>query len=81
MMNKNDQQYMAQKIRANYMEKQSTELDELRARIPAGLMEQEEDVLSYALFEQVAIKFFEWRKQQKYKLDANADAANGIHTI
>ena len=30
-MNKNDQQFMAQKIRANYMEKQSTELDELRA--------------------------------------------------
>ena len=30
-MNKNDQQFMAQKIRAQYMEKQSTELDELRA--------------------------------------------------
>ena len=30
-MNRNDQQFMAQKIRANYMGKQSTELDELRA--------------------------------------------------
>ena len=30
-MNKNDQQFMAQKIRTQYMEKQSTELDELRA--------------------------------------------------
>ena len=30
-MNKNDQHFMAQKIRANYMGKQSTELDELRA--------------------------------------------------
>lgn len=30
-MNKNDQQYMAQKIRAQYMEKQTGELDELRA--------------------------------------------------
>ena len=29
-MNKNDQQFMAQKIRAQYMEKQSSELDELR---------------------------------------------------
>jgi len=29
-MNKNDQQFMAQKIRAQYMEKESTELDELR---------------------------------------------------
>lgn len=30
MMNKNDQQFMAQKIRAQYMQKQSTELDTLR---------------------------------------------------
>lgn len=29
-MNQNDQQFMAQKIRTQYMEKQSTELDELR---------------------------------------------------
>ena len=29
-MNKNDQQFMAQKIRAQYMEKQYTELDSLR---------------------------------------------------
>lgn len=30
-MNKNDQQFAAQKIRAQYVEKQSSELDELRA--------------------------------------------------
>jgi len=29
-MNRNDQQFMAQKIRTQYMEKQSTELDALR---------------------------------------------------
>ena len=29
-MNKNDQQFMAQKIRAQYMEKQASELDALR---------------------------------------------------
>ncbi len=29
-MNKNDQQFMAQKIRAQYMEKEASELDELR---------------------------------------------------
>ncbi len=29
-MNKDDQQFMAQKIRTQYMEKESTELDELR---------------------------------------------------
>ena len=43
--------------------------------------EQDEDVLSLALFEQVAIKFFNWRKQQKYKLDANSDPETGIHAI
>ena len=31
MMNKNDQQYMAQKIRAQYVEKQTGEIDALRA--------------------------------------------------
>ncbi len=56
------------------------ELDELRAQIPQ-YTEQDEDVLSYALFEQVALKFFEYRKQQKYHLDATADAANGVHAI
>ncbi len=30
-MNKNDRQFMAEKIRTQYMEKQTTELDELRA--------------------------------------------------
>ncbi len=29
-MNRNDQQFMAQKIRTQYMEKEATELDELR---------------------------------------------------
>jgi len=41
-MNKNDQQFMAQKIRAQYMEKQATELDALReldakVKRPAGV--------------------------------------------
>ena len=31
MMNKNDQEFMVQKIRTQYMEKENTELDELRA--------------------------------------------------
>ena len=57
------------------------ELDKLRAEIPAGYIEQDEDVLSYALFEQVALKFFEFRKNQKYGVDANADAAAGVHTV
>ena len=57
------------------------ELDELRAKIPQYL-EQDEDVLSYALFEQVALKFFEHRKAQKYGIDEkNADAQKGIHAV
>ena len=61
-------------------DKIAPEIDTLRERV-APYREQDEDLLSLALFEQVAIKFFEWRKQQKYKLDSNADAAQGIHTI
>ena len=58
------------------------ELETLRAKIPAGYLEQDEDILSYALFEQVALKFFEYRKNQKYGVDAkNADKAAGVHTI
>lgn len=41
-MNKNDQQFMAQKIRTQYMEKEPSDLDELRAldtkvKRPAGV--------------------------------------------
>ena len=57
------------------------ELDTLRSQIQQYI-EQDEDVLSYALFEQVALKFFEYRKAKKYSLDAeNADASIGIHTV
>ncbi len=55
------------------------ELDALRAKIPAGYLEQDEDVLSYALFEQVALKFFEYRKNQQYGIDKNA--ADGVHVV
>ncbi len=61
-------------------DKIAPEVDTLRSRV-APYSEQEEDLLSLALFEQVAIKFFEWRKQQKYNLDSNSDAASGVHTI
>ena len=61
-------------------DKIAPEIDSLRQRV-APYEEQEEDLLSLALFEQVAIKFFEWRKQQKYKLDAGADPKNGVHPI
>ncbi|HPT85045.1 MAG TPA: oxaloacetate decarboxylase subunit alpha [Bacillota bacterium] len=57
------------------------ELDTLREKIKAYTI-QEEDVLSYALFEQVALKFFEWRRAQQYNLDyENSDAKLGVHTV
>ena len=57
------------------------ELDTLREKVKPWL-EQEEDVLSYALFEQVATKFFENRKAKKYGLDAlNGDAKLGVHSV
>ena len=61
-------------------DKIAPEVDSLRQRV-ASYKEQDEDLLSLALFEQVAIKYFEWRKQQKYNLDSNADSKNGIHSI
>ncbi len=56
------------------------ELEKLREAVKPWAV-QDEDVLSYALFEQVATKFFEWRKNQQYGVDGNADAANKIHTV
>ncbi|SHI00986.1 oxaloacetate decarboxylase subunit alpha [Sporanaerobacter acetigenes] len=46
------------------------ELDDLREDIKE-YMEQEEDVLSYALFPQVAIDYFKYRQAEKYKIDTN----------
>ncbi|MGB4131309.1 MAG: oxaloacetate decarboxylase subunit alpha, partial [Tepidanaerobacteraceae bacterium] len=34
-------------------------------------IEQEEDVLTYALFPQIAEKFFKERQAKKYKVDSN----------
>ncbi len=57
------------------------ELEQLRSEI-AQYIEQDEDVLSYALFPEVSKKFFEYRKAKKYNLDAeHADSQNGIHSI
>lgn len=57
------------------------ELDELREKC-AQYTEQDEDVLSYALFEQVAVKFFEYRKAKKYGVDmTSSDKEFGIHSV
>ncbi len=47
----------------------------------APYAEQEEDLLTMALFEDVAVKFFEWRKNQRYKLDSRASHRNATHPV
>ena len=57
------------------------ELDKLREEC-AEWVEQDEDVLSYAMFPQVAPKFFEKRRNAKYGIDgAHSDAANKVHPV
>ncbi len=57
------------------------ELDKFRSEI-AEYIEQDEDVLSYALFDQVAIKYFKYRQGQKYKIDPNlANTEEKTHPI
>jgi len=45
------------------------ELDKIRVEMKEYL-EQDEDVLSYALFPQVAENFFKYRRAQKYSIDS-----------
>jgi len=57
------------------------ELDKIRKEA-ADYIEQDEDVLSYALFEQVATKFFETRRAAELGVDIdNADTVNKIHPV
>ncbi len=57
------------------------ELNRFRDEIK-DYIEQEEDVLSYALFDKVALKYFDYRKAEKYKLDATrGDLDAKIHTV
>ncbi len=57
------------------------ELETLEAEM-AQYKEQDEDVLSYALFPQVATDFFKYREAQKTKMDASvADTKNGAYPV
>ena len=46
------------------------ELERFRNEIKE-YMEQDEDVLSYAVFPQIALEFFKQRQAEKYKIDEN----------
>lgn len=58
------------------------ELDRFRRELPLELVEQDEDVLSYAQFGDVAIDFFKVRRDDKYGIDSeHADHEEQIHPI
>ncbi|MDR1060110.1 MAG: oxaloacetate decarboxylase subunit alpha [Clostridiales bacterium] len=57
------------------------ELDKIRGSMKE-YMEQDEDVLSYALFPQVAENFFKYRQAQKYRLDSGLmDLEDKTHPV
>ena len=57
------------------------ELDKLESEMKQ-YKQQDEDVLSYALFPQVAIDFFKYREAQQTGIDAKkADEANGAYPV
>ncbi|MBQ8056807.1 MAG: oxaloacetate decarboxylase subunit alpha [Ruminococcus sp.] len=57
------------------------ELEKLRAEIPEWI-EQEEDVLSYGMFQKVALDFFEKRRNEKCGINGDKlDKANMIHPV
>ena len=57
------------------------EMDKLRAEI-AEYIQQDEDVLSYALFGQVAEKYFNYRNSKALGIDGeNSDAKLGVHPV
>ena len=57
------------------------ELPKIEAEM-AEWKEQDEDVLTYALFPQVALDFFKYRKAQREKVDLNvADTENKAYPV
>ena len=59
------------------------EMDTLTEKVKAdGFYEKEEDVLSYALFPEVATNFFKWRKAQKQLVDVDmARSADKVYPV
>ena len=57
------------------------EYEEIKKKVvELGYYEKEEDVLSYAVFEQVAENFFKWREAQKHAIDRDL-AKTGVYPV
>ena len=71
----------AEPITCRFADTIEPELDRLNAEI-ADYKQQEEDVLSYALFPQVAMDFFKYREAQQKKVDVTeADTENKAYPV
>ena len=71
----------AKPITCRYADLLDNELDTLEKEM-AQYKEQDEDVLTYALFPQVAMDFFKYRDAQKTKVDEKAaDKTNGAYPV
>ena len=58
------------------------EMDKLEKESSSSTKKQDEDVLSYALFPQVATDFFKYRQAQEKKIDEKvADTENGAYPV
>ena len=57
-----------------------SEMEDFRSAV-APYAEQEEDLLTLALFDKTAVKFFEQRKNQRYRLDRRAARGSGTHPV
>ncbi len=68
-------------ITCRYADLLEPELDKIEAEMKQW-KQQDEDVLSYALFPQVATEFFKYREAQQTKVDASvADTKNGAYPV
>jgi oxaloacetate decarboxylase alpha subunit len=68
-------------ITCRYADLLEPELDKIEAEMKQW-KQQDEDVLSYALFPQVATEFFKYRQAQQTKVDpAVADEKNGAYPV
>ncbi len=68
-------------ITCRYADLLEPELDKLEAEMKQW-KQQDEDVLSYALFPQVATEFFKYREAQQKKVDVTiADTKNGAYPV
>lgn len=57
------------------------ELEKIRKEV-AEYLEQEEDVLTWAMFPQVAEKFFQWRRARKHQIDISLTGIdNGVQPV